>query len=103
MRVIATLLFICIIAVTGCRRQSEPHFDKIAKVKVTKTGYIYLDGKAVSLDQLKQEFAGLKAAKGAVLYFREDPQGEPHPNAMAVIKAITDVKLPVQLVEKDFQ
>jgi hypothetical protein len=27
----------------------------------------------------------------------------PYPNAMAVIKAITDVKLPVQLVEKDFR
>lgn len=81
-------------------RQESGH---VAKVKVTQAGTIYVDGKAVSMAELRQEFARLKEAQGVVWYYRENPQGEPPPQAMAVIEAIVETKLPVKLVEKDFE
>lgn len=74
----------------------------IAKVKVDRAGAIFLNGKTVTLEELRNEFARLKEAGGTVWYFREDPQGEPPAQAMAVIQAIVDAQLPVRLLEKDF-
>jgi len=39
---------------------------------------------------------------GAVWYHRESPGQEPPPEALAVLQAIIDARLPVKLVEKDF-
>lgn len=83
-------------------RDAVQEFAEIAKVKVTKAGVIYLDGRKVTIDELKQEFSRLKQANGAVWYYREDPQGEPPAQAMAVIEAIVEAQLPVRLVEKGF-
>jgi len=85
------------------KREGVQEFAEIAKVKVTRGGTIYLNGKTVSIEELRQEFAGLKQAGGAVWYYRENPEGEPPPQAMAVIEAIVETKLPVKLVEKDFE
>jgi hypothetical protein len=74
-------------------------FAEIAKVKVDQAGTIYLTGKTVTMEELKQEFARLKQANGAVWYYRENPQGEPPAQATAVIKAIIEAKLPVRLLE----
>jgi len=70
-------------------------------VKVDQARTIYLNGKTVTIEELKQEFAWLKQANGAVWYYRENPKGEPPAQAMAVIQAIIDAKLPVRLLEKD--
>lgn len=75
---------------------------EIAKVKVDQTGTIYLNGKRVTLEELKQEFSRLKQVNGTVWYDRENPQGEPPPQAMAVIQAVVEAKLSVRLFEKDF-
>jgi hypothetical protein len=86
-------------------RKGEPsqQFAEIAKVKVDRTGTIYLNGKSVTIDALKQEFARLKHGNGAVWYYRENPQGDPPPQAMAVVQAIVDAQLPVRLMERDFE
>jgi hypothetical protein len=84
-------------------RPSGQESAHVAKVKVTRAGTIYLDGKTVSLAELKQEFVRLKRVQGVVWYYRENPQGEPPPQAMAVIEAIVETKLPVKLVERDFE
>ena len=78
-------------------------FGEIAKVKMNQTGAIYLNGKVVTIEVLKQEFARLKQGNGAVWYYRENPQGEPPPQAMAVIQAIIDANLPVRVMERDFE
>jgi len=83
--------------------ESSQQFGEIAKVKVNRTGTIYLNGKVVTIEALKQEFARLKQGNGAVWYYRENPQGEPPPQAMAVIQAIIDAHLPVRLMERDFE
>ncbi|MEE8624716.1 MAG: hypothetical protein V3T19_05195 [Acidiferrobacterales bacterium] len=75
---------------------------EIAKVKVTQAGTIYLGGKFVTLGELKQELARLKQVNGTVWYYRDNPQGEPPPQAMAVIQAIVAAKIPVKMHEKDF-
>jgi len=83
--------------------ESSQQFGEIAKVKVNQTGTIYLNGKVVTIEALKQEFARLKQGNGAVWYYRENPQGEPPPQAMAVIQAIIDANLPVRVMERDFE
>lgn len=84
------------------RRPAAQEATEIAKVKVTRAGMIYLNGKLVALEELKREFARLKQASGAVWYYRENPQGEPPPQAMAVVEAIVEAQLPVRLLEEDF-
>lgn len=73
------------------------------KVKVTAGGEITADGQPVTLEQLTTKFVELRKTNGAVWYYREDPAGEPHPNAMKVIELVVENKLPVKLsAEPDF-
>lgn len=83
----------------GSDRRGTPNSTSghISRVKVTQTGVIYLNGKTTSIEDLKKEFALLKSQNGSVWYFRENPQGEPTEQAMAVIKAVVDNKLPIKM------
>jgi biopolymer transport protein ExbD len=112
---IGIIILVLALLMSGCSKNANQQnhstqeqasmtdFSEYAKVKVTKAGKIYLNGKEAGLEQLRHEFARLKQANGAVLYYREDPQGEPPAEAMEVIQAIINAKLPVSLVEKDFE
>ncbi|MFQ5545714.1 MAG: hypothetical protein ACE5FE_07035 [Acidiferrobacterales bacterium] len=114
MRLIGIMLACFVFFGVGCDSESEQRagqtqdrgavqeFAEIAKVKVDRAGTIYFNGKTVTTEELKQEFARLKQSKGAVWYYRENPQGEPSAQAMEVIQAIVDAQLPVKLLEKDF-
>jgi hypothetical protein len=86
---------------TGARPAAQEAAE-IAKVKVTQTGVIYLNGKKASMEELRQEFARLKQVNGVVWYYRENPQEEPPPQAMAVVEAIVEAQLPVRLPEEGF-
>jgi hypothetical protein len=67
-------------------------------VAVTKTREIFADGTKIGLPELKLAFAKLSAEHGVVIYYREDSSAaEPHPNAMAVVQAIVEARLPVSL------
>ena len=72
----------------------------ILKIKVSAGGEIAVDGQAASLDQTSAKLTELKEASGVVLYHRENPQGKPHPNAMKVLKIVTDNQLPIRLCAK---
>lgn len=87
---------------TGDRGTAQ-QFAEISKVKVDRSGAIYLNGRIVTIEALKEEFARLKSGNGAVWYYRENPQGEPPPQAMTVIQAIVDAQLPVRMMERDFE
>jgi biopolymer transport protein ExbD len=76
-------------------------FAAIARVKVDRAGTIFLNGRPVSLEELREEFSRLKGAHGAVWYTRDDPAGEPPPQALKVIDAIIEARLPVKLVADD--
>ena len=87
---------------TGERQREQPtvQASNVLKVTVTSGGDITADGQPVTLDQLALKFAELKESGGAVWYHRENPAGEPHPNAMKVIALLIENKLPVRLSAK---
>ena len=74
--------------------------NKVIKITVTAAGDITADGQPVTLEQLAAKLADLKQAGGAVLYHRENPASEPHPNAMKVIELVVNNKLPIKLSAK---
>lgn len=95
------------------RSEASPSYDasivlagrevgEIAKVKVDRAGRIYLNGSIVSLENLKRELSRLHKVNGAVWYHRENPHQDPPPEALLVLQAIIDARLPVKLLEKDF-
>ncbi|MGH7753072.1 MAG: NADH-quinone oxidoreductase subunit N [Gemmatimonadales bacterium] len=84
------------------QREPTPSQPEIAKVKVTAAGEITLNGRSVSLEELKREFARLKRVGGVVWYHRANPGGDPTPESMAVIEAVVAAGLPITLVEQDF-
>jgi hypothetical protein len=60
-----------------------------------------LNDKSVSLDQLGKFLHEQKGVPGAnVLYYRENAEGEPHPNALLVMRAVADARLPIRLCRK---
>ena len=73
-----------------------------ARVKVTRKGAIFLDGRRATLDDFRQTCDRLHKEGGAVLYYREDPESEPHEIATQVIQAVIDARLPIKLCENDF-
>ncbi len=64
------------------------------KVAVSSNGKIELNGKEVSMVQLQESF---KKPGIQVLYYRANPESEPHPNAMKIIEIIVKNELPVSL------
>jgi len=74
--------------------------SQVIKIKVTAAGEISADGQPVTLEQLAAKLAGLKQAGGTVWYYRDNPEGESHPNAEKVIKLVIDNQLPVLLSTK---
>lgn len=97
-------LFLCVIVAVvgvGCSSRTSAN-DNIAQVKVTTDGKIFLNGMETTLERLQSEFALLGAADGSVVYYRENPESEPHPIAEAVIHAVISAELPIRFSEQDF-
>ena len=89
---------------SGCgkdHKSTGPDLAHIAKIKVNRDGVILLNDETVTIEVLKASLSNLRQSAGsAVWYYRENPTGEPHPNATLVIQAIIDAKLPVRLSTK---
>jgi len=94
-------------AATQSSEDSRPARTQPAKVKITRRGEIQLNKRIVSFERLTAELTRLKAVKGAVWYYREQPEKEPSAEAErtadAVIKKIIELKLPVRLWREDFE
>ena len=98
---------------TPARSEASPSYDasivlagrefgEVAKVKVDRAGRIYLNGRIVTLENLKRELSRLHKVNGAVWYHRQNPHQDPPPEALAVLQAIINARLPVKLLQKDF-
>ena len=91
-------------SLTGCKK--EPALNpptKTLKIMVSASGDITVERQAATLDQVSAKLAELKKSGGAVLYYRENPEGEPHPNAVKVMQLVIDNQLPIRLcVKPDF-
>jgi hypothetical protein len=72
----------------------------VAQVGAYKDGRITLNGRAVSIEEIREAFAELSRNNGAVWYYREAADSEPHPNAMLVVEAIVNARLPVSMSTK---
>jgi hypothetical protein len=80
------------------RQPTTPDSAHIAKIKVNRDGIIRLDDQPVTIDALRASLLKLsQSADAAVWYYRENSAGEPHPNAVLVLQAIVDSRLPVKL------
>lgn len=85
------------ITTTPTTAVSEP-----ARLKVDRVGRLFLNGKPISLDELKQELALLRQAGGAVRFFHDNPGGENHPQAVAALQAIAAAKVSLRMQNTDF-
>lgn len=72
------------------------------QVKVDRTGRLFLNGKVASLDDLKQELAGLKEAGGSVRFFHDNPTGETNAQSLEALRAIASAKVPLRIQNADF-
>jgi hypothetical protein len=73
----------------------------IAKIKVSGEGVISLNDQPVTIEELKASLLKIAQLPGsAVSYYRENAVGNPHPNAVLVLNAIIDARLPVKLSSK---
>jgi hypothetical protein len=77
-----------------------PPEGPVAKVKVSQSGEIELDGTIVTLGQLRYGLTRLKEADGVVWYYRERPTEPPPPAAEKVIRLIVEAELPVRISSK---
>lgn len=72
----------------------------VAKVAVFANGSIELDGKKVSTSALDESLRLHATKSGVVWYHRENPAGQPHPNADVVVQTIIRHRLPVSMSTK---
>jgi hypothetical protein len=95
-------LFIALAMITGasCAHKSKSGFSdsaKVSRIKVASDGRIFLNGVPATLEEVKNNFAQLKGNKGTVRYYRENPQDDPPAQALNVLHAIADARLPIRL------
>jgi hypothetical protein len=73
---------------------------EVSKVKVDQAGAIYLNGKSVTIEDLRQELTRLKRVNGGVWYYLEDPLNS---QAKAAERAIFDARVPIKMFRNRFQ
>lgn len=83
------------------RARSAALNREVVMVHVSRDGRITMNGAIVTLETLTQELRRVSAAGGVMQYSRDDPSGEPNPNAMAVMKAAVDSKITIQMAVPD--
>ena len=108
-------LMLCLVAILAalsgaCERkqQSEPptvmtQDTTYVTVFVTALGLVEVNGKSVDLQAVADTFADVAKHHGVVLYARESPDKEPHPNGMKVMELVVQNRLPIRLcTNRDF-
>jgi len=92
-RIIATIL--CLVAIAASA-QSSP----VARVSALASGRLLLNGSPAELAVIEAEFQRIQKSHGAVWYYRENPQADPSPQAMAVIELVVQYGLPISMSGK---
>jgi hypothetical protein len=90
------------LAVSGAAADEPKAVDaNVARVAVYRAGQITLNGHEATINEVRQALAKLAESSGVVWYYREGAdKEEPHPNAMLVISAIVEARLPVSMSTK---
>jgi len=74
--------------------------DPVVKVSALASGEVLLNGKPVSIEQVEANFKELSNKQGAVWYYRENPESEPPPQAMELIRLVVKYQLPISMSSK---
>ena len=100
--VIAGLFIACVLSACTNEAPSEVVSmpENVARVGVSADGRISLNGKDASLQDVQEAFADLAKDGGVVWYYREAADAEPHPNAMLVVQAVVEARLPISMSTK---
>ena len=69
----------------------------VLKIAVMADGRIFVDGSPATVLSVRTSLQQLASQKGAVWYYREGSQGDPPPQAMEVIQAVVESRLPIKL------
>ena len=98
------LLFIpSLMFLGGCKNQNSvvkmrTADTPYAKVYLSKSGQVTLDGKNVTLEELDRALEALAQKHGVVLYSREAPQeAQPHPIFKNILDIVAKNELPIRL------
>jgi hypothetical protein len=76
---------------------SIPASAPVIKIAVYADGRVTADGSPTTIDSLKESFKKLAKENGVVWYYREAAHGEPPPQAMQVMQALVEARLPIRL------
>ena len=101
MRVLSIGAILILIICIGGSCKKFPDSATVTRIKVAKDGTIFLNGSKASLEDVQKNLEQLKANKGRVRYFRENPKGEAPPQALTVMKTIVDAGLPIKLCDSE--
>lgn len=86
----------------GCGKQPAPQSPAkpdapVLKIAVFMDGRLTVDGKAATVQELRESLRSLSEKHGEVWYYREAGQQDPPPVAMEVLRAVVDARLPIRL------
>ncbi len=73
----------------------------VAKIVVRADGTLLFDGRKVEIRDLNALLTPIKEKNGVVWYYRANPQSDPPPKAMEVLKVIMAKELPIKLFSKE--
>ena len=100
--------------VTGCRGDTDQvpappssaapsPSPPSAKIWIAKDGTIEMNGKPATLDVVGAQLGDLAQRQGVVLYGRDAPEEEPHPNGIKVLELVVESRLPIRMsTRRDF-
>ena len=99
-----TAVLACVIGV-ACTAQPTPEQAvksdaPVLKIAVFADGRITANGSATTIETLRESLKQLAGRQGVVWYYREAAQAEPPPQAMLVMQAVIDNRLPIKLSTK---
>jgi hypothetical protein len=100
------------LSLPGCRRKPPETASPVmtpsadtpsVKIWVSTTGLVELNGHQSDLAAISVALADLAKRQGTVLYGREAPDQEPHPNGLKVIEMVVANRLPIRMsTKRDF-
>jgi|SRR6185503_11700867 len=68
-----------------------------ARVYVSATGAVSLNGKRVAVTNLQRALEQLDPRPSVICYARDNPEREPHPDALAALEAVMSLRMPIAL------
>ena len=101
MRFLSTVVILALVSFAGCSmnkgKSAFADSATVTRIKVTRDGAIYLNGAPASLEDVNKNLEQLKANKGRVRYYRDNPGGPAPEQALKVMQAVIDAKVPIKL------